>query len=344
MSDKKFPFVSVVVCTFNRGDNINPSIESLLKQTYPKDRYEIIVVDDGSTDVTKKINPREGVKIIRHEINRGIPTARNTGLAAAKGEIVAYIDDDAIADPDWLKCLMEPFDDPKVTGSGGRTFAYKTDHLAERYQAAGESGNPAPLTFGKSKNPFWRFWAYIKSMFVPVGIATQPTEVQAIFGLNCAYRVSALRSAGGFDEKLFAEEDSELCVRLRNAGAHIMFEPSAIIHHRHRESVVQLIRQTYRRSQYTVYYYSKVKKFLPIFPLPLIYLVGAIYLLIVQPIVGILFIFISPLILYSWWSIRAVYKHDLEYMVYGYIQLALESAAILGMARGKLFGTEHRVV
>ncbi len=216
MSTLETPFVSVLIVTFNRGKIINACLESLAHQTYPRNRYEVIVVDDGSTDDTAQIAEKHGVKVIRHKVNRGISVARNTALGEAKGEIVAYIDDDAVADPKWLEYLMQPFKDSGVIASGGQTFAYKTEYIAERYLDAGGYGNPAPLAFGKSKNPLWRFWIYLKSMFVAVSIATEPIEVQAVFGLNCAFRTSILRAIGGFDESLCSAEDSEICTRLRS--------------------------------------------------------------------------------------------------------------------------------
>ena len=336
MTEQKFPFASVVVVTFNRGDKINPCLEGLKRQAYPKDRYEVIVIDDGSTDDTAELVGAQGIRVISHEVNRGIPSARNTGLAAARGEVVAYIDDDAIADQDWLKYLVQPFSDPEVTASGGRTFAYKTDHIAERYLSAVEYGNPAPLGFGKSKNPLWRFLVYLKDMFVPVSIATKPTEVQAVFGLNCAYRTSVLRAIGGFDEVLLAAEDAEISTRLRKNGARIIFIPDAIIRHRHRESLDYLIRQTYRRTEHLLYYYAKEKKTLPIFPLPLLYVVIAIVFFGANPVVGLSFVVLGPLVLYSWWPIKAFRNHNFEYLIYGYIQLSLELATVLGLVRGKL--------
>ncbi len=337
MENKKLPFVSVVICTFNRSECINACVESLRHQTYPKDHYEIIVIDDASTDATKEIAKINGVEFIRHKTNKGISAARNTGIAAAKGEIVVFIDDDAIADSQWLTKLVQPFENPEIAASGGRTFAYKTEYLAERYLAASAYGNPAPLAFGESKNPLWRFWVYFKSMFISVAVATKPTEVQAVFGLNCAYRASILKTLGGFDEKLFADEDSELSTRLRSHGAHIIFVPDATIRHRHRESVLKLIRQTYRRAENTVYYYAKEKKTLPIFPFPILYLLVVICLIILQPLLGVVFIVIGPLILYSWWPMRAFREHKIEYLLYGYIQLSLELSSVLGIVRKKYF-------
>ena len=336
MTNQQSPFVSVIVITFNRATILKACLESLNDQTYPKDRYEVIVVDDCSKDNTVEVARLYGAKVISHEVNRGIPSARNTGLAAAKGEITAYIDDDAIADPAWLENLIQPFSDPEVTASGGQTFAFKTEFIAERYLAAGGYGNPAPLAFGKSKNPISRFMVYLKSMFTPVTISAKPIEVQAVFGLNCAFRTSVLRAVGGYDETLLADEDSEISTRLRQSGAHIMFVPDAIIHHRHRERLGYLIRQTYRRSQYTVGYYAKEKKTLPIFPFPLLYITLLLSLTFFSLLTAIIFAVLGPLMLYCWWPIRAIRELHIEYSLYSYIQLALELAAILGMVKGKI--------
>jgi GT2 family glycosyltransferase len=330
----KHPFVSVVVVTYNRGDIINSCLKSLKVQDYPKDRYEIIVVDDGSSDNTVKLAHAQGVKVIQHYANKGIPFARNTGLAAASGELIAYIDDDAVADTKWLEYLVQPFSSPDVVASGGRTYAYKTNRFSERYLEAVGYGNPAPLDFGKSKNPFWRFLVYIKGMFSLVTNATIPTEVQAVFGLNCAFRTSALREIGGFDETLKADEDSEISTRLRQTGARIIFVPKALIRHRHRESLIQLLSQTYRRAEYTVHYYAKEKKILPMFPFPLFYIVVAAVTSVLWPVIGVIFIILAPVILYGWWVIRGVRENHHEYFIYGYVQLLLELAAVLGMVRG----------
>ena len=218
------------------------------------------------------------------------------------------------------------------------------EYIAERYLASNGYGNPAPLAFCRTKNPIWRFWVYVKSMFTAVNAPAQHTEVQAVFGLNCAFRASVLREVGGYDESLLADEDSEMSTRLRQSGARIIYSPEAVIHHRHRESLIRLIRQTYRRSQYTVNYYVKENKILPIFPIPLLYVAIALFIIVFYPIPGMLFVILGPLALYCWWLIRAFRELKFEYLVYGYIQLTLELAAVLGITRGKMTNRRAKLV
>src|SRR5918995_2141180 len=101
-ADLPWPRISVVVCSLNGARTIRGCLKSLLELDYPD--FEVIVVDDGSTDATAKIASEYGLRLISTE-NRGLSNARNTGMEAATGEIVAYLDDDTCPDPHWLTYL-----------------------------------------------------------------------------------------------------------------------------------------------------------------------------------------------------------------------------------------------
>ena len=88
---KKLPFASVIVCTYNGEDRIRDCLDALITQDYPQDRYETIVVDDGSTDNTSKVVSKYPVKIIKHRKNLGISSARNTGLRNANVRILRLV-------------------------------------------------------------------------------------------------------------------------------------------------------------------------------------------------------------------------------------------------------------
>ena len=106
MDHQGSPFISVVMPVYNGAATIGSALDSLLVQDYPRDRYEVIVVNDGSTDDTAKIvAQRHNVRYVEQPRNMGIPSALNAGLEAARGEIFATIDDDCQAAPDYLSQL-----------------------------------------------------------------------------------------------------------------------------------------------------------------------------------------------------------------------------------------------
>ena len=119
----RWPKISVIVCTFNGSRTLSECLESLLRLEYPN--YEVIVVNDGSTDTTAKIANNYGFRVITTE-NRGLASARNTGLAAATGEIVAYIDDDAYPDPHWLRLSRQYIHEHETC------WNRRTEHCASR--------------------------------------------------------------------------------------------------------------------------------------------------------------------------------------------------------------------
>src|SRR5438067_1952039 len=121
--DLRWPRISVIVCTYNGARTIRDCLDALERLTYPN--YEVIVVDDGSTDTTAAIARRHTCRLIQTE-NRGLASARNTGLEAATGEIVAYIDDDAYPDPDWLTYLAAAFAGTSHVGVAVRTSRLRT--------------------------------------------------------------------------------------------------------------------------------------------------------------------------------------------------------------------------
>jgi len=109
--------ISAVICTFNRADYLGKAVNSLVDQTLSKEEYEILVVDNGSIDNTRKVALEEfsHVQNLRYlyEPILGLSQARNTGWRNAKGEYVAYLDDDAIASPRWLEAILDVFETVK---------------------------------------------------------------------------------------------------------------------------------------------------------------------------------------------------------------------------------------
>lgn len=188
-------FVSIVVPVRNEEDGIQECITSLMNQDYPKDRYEIIVVDGHSRDSTLKLLSKFPIKVIEDD-GRGVSDARNKGTEQAKGDIIAFTDGDCTATPGWIRSLSEKFDDPNVAGVGGGLRAKKLGSLLTRCE----------------------------------GLNTQATY-RGFLGANIAYRRSVLNEVGGFDPNIRCGEDSDLYLRVIDRGCEVPFEGSAVVIH-----------------------------------------------------------------------------------------------------------------
>jgi GT2 family glycosyltransferase len=215
-SDLPWPRVSVVVCSYNGARTIRDTLDALSRLDYPD--HEVIVVDDGSTDATAAIaSSYAEVRVITTE-NRGLSSARNTGLAAATGEIVAYTDDDAYPDPHWLRYLAAMF--------------MKTGHAA-----VGGPNIPPP-----GDGPIAACVANAPGG--PAHVLLSDQEAEHLPGCNLAIRKVCLEAIGGFDPQFrVAGDDVDVCWRLRQRGWTLGFSPAAVVWHHRRNSLRAYWRQ-----------------------------------------------------------------------------------------------------
>ncbi len=184
--ERPSPRISVIVCSYNGAHTIRDTLEGLLRLDYPT--YEVIVVDNGSTDATTSIVQAHGFRLISTE-NRGLSNARNTGMQAAQGEIVAYIDDDAYPSSNWLRHLATTFIRTNHAGVGG-------PHLAP-------------------DNESWIADCVANAPGEPVHVLLADRVAEHIPGCNMAFRKSTLQSIGGFDPRYrTAGDDVDVCWRL----------------------------------------------------------------------------------------------------------------------------------
>jgi GT2 family glycosyltransferase len=209
------PRVSVVVCTYNGGRTLEQCLRSLLELDYPD--YEIIVVDDGSTDNTREILSRFPTVRAIHQNNHGLSFARNVGLHNATGSVVAYTDSDCYADPDWLTLLVEQFVRSGAHAVGGPNLSPEDGGLAACVAAA--PGQPTHVL-----------------------VSDQVAE--HVPGCNMAFRREALQAINGFDYQYRkAGDDVDVCWRLQQAGMWITFAPGAFVWHHRRQTLKAYLRQ-----------------------------------------------------------------------------------------------------
>jgi GT2 family glycosyltransferase len=206
---QSLPRISVIVCTYNGARTIRECLEGLRRLDYPG--FEVIVVDDGSTDGTAAIVKEYGFRLISGR-NHGLSHARNVGLHAASGDIVAYIDDDAHPDPDWLRYLAAGLLGSSHVGIGGPNLPPPGDGLVAESVANAPGG--------------------------PIHVLLSDREAEHIPGCNMAFRRSALLAIGGFDPQFrTAGDDVDVCWRLRERGWTLGFHPGAVVWHHRRNSV-----------------------------------------------------------------------------------------------------------
>jgi len=214
--DMDWPRISVVVCTHNGAPTIAECLSAVTRLDYSN--YEVIVVEDGSTDATAAVVEEFDVQVVATP-GLGLSGARNVGLAAATGEIVAYIDDDAYPDPHWLTYLAIAFaDNPQFAAVGGPNLSPPDDGVVADCVANAPGG--------------------------PVHVLLDDDVAEHIPGCNMAFRREALLAVDGFDAQFVtAGDDVDVCWRLQEAGEVIGFYPAAVVWHHRRRSVRTFWRQ-----------------------------------------------------------------------------------------------------
>lgn len=218
--DLPFPRVSVIIPAYNEALKIDGCLESLQNLNYPKDRFEIIIVDNKSTDGTGEMVKKHDAILLHETAMQSAYAARNTGILSAKGEIIALTDADCVVDQNWLCRLVAPFQDPAVGGVGGKVINYPATTLVEEFIQQ-------EMPYEHCDQDDGRFLS---------GLITS----------NCAYRRQDLIDVGLFN-MMFDCSDIELSWRLQmKTGKRIVLLPDAVVYHKHRSSVKQLFWWQYR--------------------------------------------------------------------------------------------------
>jgi len=211
------PKISVVIASYNGAPTLRACLQSLEQLNYPN--YEVILVDDGSTDATQEIaNEFPSVRFFRHATNQGLGIARNTGIAAAIGEILAFTDSDCRADEDWLHYLIGDLLNSRFAGIGGHNFLPPDDASTAACVMVSPGG--------------------------PAHVMLTDRLAEHIPGCNMAFYKWALESIGGFDPIYHkAGDDVDICWRLQQRGYRIGFSPGGFVWHYRRNTVSAYLKQ-----------------------------------------------------------------------------------------------------
>ncbi|MGH8007293.1 MAG: glycosyltransferase [Candidatus Binatia bacterium] len=207
------PTFSIIIPTYARPQQLAACLHSLARLDYPRERFEVIVVDDGSESppeaVVDSCRDQLDVALIRQP-HAGPATARNTGVARAKGELLAFTDDDCAPAPDWLQTLAARFAHTPDRVIGGRTLNALSDNL---YSTASQTLISYLYTYYNADPDHARFFA----------------------SNNLALSAERFRAVGGFDSTVIraAAEDREFCDRWLHHGYLMTYAPEAIVYHAH---------------------------------------------------------------------------------------------------------------
>lgn len=212
--------ISVIICAYtdNRWNDLVAAVESVQQQTLPPS--EVILVIDHNPGLLERVREQvPGVVVVENTEARGLSGARNCGIALAKSQIIAFLDDDAVATPNWLMFLCEGYTDPQVLGSGGPVIPRWLDKAPawlpeEFYWVVGCTYRGMPQTVTTIRNPI---------------------------GANMAFRQEVFDTVGGFRSGIgrvgtrpVGCEETELCIRAQQhwPGRIFLYQPQASVFHR----------------------------------------------------------------------------------------------------------------
>jgi len=215
------PLTSIIVPVYNGEKVISECIESLLNQDYPKNKYEIIIVDNNSKDKTSEIIKKYPVRYLLEDKIQGPSAARNAGAREAKGEILAFFDSDQIADKSWLKNLLQGWEDKKFGAFGGKNIAFVSkNNLIGDYWNQEENSKQEVVS---KDNP------YLK-----IGTG------------NAAYRKDVFKKLEGFDNTFLSLEDFDICIRMqKQLHLAVKYNYDAVMYHKERLTIKSLLKREF---------------------------------------------------------------------------------------------------
>jgi mycofactocin system glycosyltransferase len=224
-SEEATPSVSVIVPAKDRAAELVACLTAIFAQDYPHEALEVLVVDDGSRDETAEVARRFPCRVLVDPVPRGQSFARNRAAAVARGEVLAFIDSDCVADRRWLRELVPFFAWDRLVAVGGSVAGFASASSLDRYEAVSSSLNMGGRLIVSLDTS--------DSFYVP--------------SCNLLVRRSSYAAVGGMRVDMSVGEDVDLCWRLRAQGGVVAYAPVGSVSHRHRGSVGAMMR---RRMQY----------------------------------------------------------------------------------------------
>jgi mycofactocin system glycosyltransferase len=277
---EEYPYVSVIIPVKDQFVEVVECLEALEALDFPREKLEVVVVDDHSKMEISQLETSFDVRVIRQEITRGPAFSRNYGVSYACGDTLAFLDADCVPGEDWLTELLPFFQASSVGAVGGYIEGYYQESLLDRYEEVASSLNMGQniILEGKTESSF----------YVPTA--------------NLLVTREAFNKCGGFEESRRIGEDVDFCWRLRNSGYSLLYVPHGTVAHKHRGELEKMLkrRSEYGTSEASLYRAHRDKKKifnLSVYP-ALVFLALAVALVMLNPYpLGA----IPPLFLFELW-------------------------------------------
>lgn len=229
-------FVSVIIPCLNEARSIGATIDSIRAQRY-QGEYEIIAVDNGSTDDTVKIILDKGARL-EHAKKRGPAPAKNEGVKRSKGDIIVFIDGDCVPAEDWLSNMIRGFKNPEIGCVAGEIMSSNKEVLSRLEEFLINKGHLLQKE-------------HVEHHFMPYAAAA-----------NAAYKRHVMDKIGLFDENLFSGEDADFSWRMQLfTNYKVTYMPEAVVYHPHESSLKNLFKQKRRHAYGSVMTYKKYKPY-----------------------------------------------------------------------------------
>lgn len=228
------PMASIIIPTYDRPEALKVCLSSIAQLNFERDSFEVIVVDDGSPiapdDLTHLLPGLLEVRILKQK-NRGPAAARNAGAQLARGQMLAFTDDDCRPDPEWLRALSLQFQAAPDRLIGGRTLNALDRNI---YATASQ----------------------LVIDYVYCHYNSDPNRAGFFATNNMAVSRQGFIALGGFDPRFRTAEDREFCDRWRQAGRSMLFAPDAVVRHAHDLTLSGYLRQHFRYGQGAFHYHQ----------------------------------------------------------------------------------------
>jgi glycosyltransferase involved in cell wall biosynthesis len=324
---------SVVIGTYNGSRTLGRALEALEAQVGDFS-FEVLVINDSSTDSTAKIANRPGIRLINLAENQGHGHALNVGLAEVRGQYMAMMDDDCVPPKDWIHELGTAWQSvaPEVTMIGGLVEPYETDTFNRRYVAFRR-----PLKHQEAEiSETARFWSRLRYQFSPPQTLEDPHPVYFTVGANMSVRVDAAREVGGFSEARGSGEEESLArpLRARFGPETVLLFPGIVMQHDFHPSIRDTLRRSrsYGRASGREWIRDRdIPSLAPLLPCATF---AALAAAVVSPVSSVVVLALSPYVLYRRWFAWRRKSGSREAYIYPYVQAVEEIANNAGFASG----------